>query len=120
MPGKQAQDQIGEQLDKQTNAGLVYNNVILTVKSISDIEIVATQLTRLAKASLQEPGCKRFEVYHSDSEPTVFMLVEQWQSQQALDQHRDAAAFQTVYIPLVIPLVKRTPHLCQLLTTSDT
>ena len=98
---------------------LVYNNVILTVKSSADIETVATQLTSLANASIQEPGCSRFEVYHSESDPAVFMLVEQWQSQQALNQHREASAFQEVYIPLVIPLVDRTPHLCQLLTEAD-
>jgi len=92
---------------------LVYNNVILKVKSPEDIEIVATHLTTLAKDSIQEPGCRRFEVYHSETEAAVFILIEEWQSQQALDQHRQAPAFQTVYLPNVIPLVERTPHRCR-------
>jgi len=93
----------------------IYNNVVLTVKSTSDIPTVAEKLTALATASLQEPGCERFEVYHSDTEPTLFMLIERWSSQQALDAHREASAFQEIYIPSVIPLVSRSPHLCRIL-----
>lgn len=99
---------------------VIYNNVILTVNSLSDIETVASKLTHLATASRQEPGCERFEVYHSETESNVFMLIEQWQSQEALDQHREAPAFQSVYLPDVIPLVTRSPHICRLLTETKT
>jgi quinol monooxygenase YgiN len=94
----------------------IYNNVLLTVSSLEDVNTVATKLTSLASASMLEPGCERFEVYHSETESKVFMLIEQWQSQQALDQHREATAFQSIYLPDVIPLVTRSPHLCRLLT----
>lgn len=93
----------------------IYNNVVLTVNASADISTVAEKLKALAEASLQEPGCERFEVYHSDTEPTLFMLVERWNSQRALDQHREAAAFQQIYMPDVIPLVSRSPHVCQIL-----
>jgi len=95
----------------------VYNNVILTVKSDTDIKTVEAHLKTLARASIGEPGCRRFDVFHSETEPLVFMLIEEWQSQRALTLHREADAFKTVYIPLVIPLVERTPHLCKILTT---
>jgi quinol monooxygenase YgiN len=94
----------------------IYNNVLLTVISLEDVNSVATNLTSLARASLLESGCERFEVYHSEAEPKVFMLIEQWHSQQALDQHREAIAFQSIYLPEVIPLVTRSPHICRLLT----
>ncbi|MDA7771353.1 putative quinol monooxygenase [Pseudomonadales bacterium] len=94
----------------------IYNNVVLTVNSPTDISTVAEKLAELATDSLQEPGCERFEVYHSNTDPALFMLIERWASQQALDQHRDGAAFQQIYLPNVIPLVSRSPHLCQILT----
>ena len=98
-----------------SHAGLIYNNVILNVTEPADVNTVASHLKKLAAASLKEPGCERFEVYHSETEPVVFMLIEQWLSQQMLDQHREATAFQSIYIPNVIPLVSRTPHICRLL-----
>ena len=56
----------------------------------------------------------RFEVYHSANDPTMFILNEWWESQPALDEHRKAKAYTTVYQPHVIPLVNRTPHPCAL------
>ena len=105
-----------EQVNHKPVVSPIYNNVVLTVNLQSDIETGAAKLTDLAIASLQEPGCERFEVYHSETASNVFMLIEQWQSQQALDRHREAKAFQSVYLPDVIPLVTRSPHLCRLLT----
>ena len=47
----------------------IYNNVVLTVNSPTDISTVAEKLAKLATDSLQEPGCERFEVYHSNTDP---------------------------------------------------
>ena len=101
--------------DKEQSNHPVYNNVVLTVNSSSDVSTVALKLKALAYASLAEPGCERFEVYHSETEPMVFMLIERWESPQTLAAHREATAFQTIYAANVIPLVSRTPHLCKLL-----
>jgi quinol monooxygenase YgiN len=85
-------------------------NVILQVKNAADVEKVRTLLAEQRRLSLQEPGCLRFEVYHSQSDTTVFILNEQWESQSAVDAHRKAHAYTTVYAPQVLPLVNRTPH----------
>ena len=94
---------------------MIYNNVILTLKNETDAESVAADLTLLATASLLEPGCHRFEVHHSQVSPNMFFLIEQWESQQLLDLHREADAVQSIYIPRVIPLVNREPHPCDLI-----
>jgi len=94
---------------------MIYNNVILTVRDRADIDAVARLLQQQAELSRHEPGCARFEVYHSDSDPSVFLLIEQWEDQPALNAHREARAFTQVYRPLVLPLVERSPHLCTLL-----
>ena len=93
---------------------MIYNNVILEVIDESDVEQVRQLLTEQATLSRTEPGCARFEVYHSQSEPLIFLLIEQWDSESHLDDHRKAYAFTEVYQPKVIPLVRRTPHPCDL------
>ena len=57
-----------------------------------------------------EPGCLRFEVYHSQANSNVFILNEHWADQTAVDAHRKAAAYTTIYQPKVLPKVDRVPH----------
>ncbi|HUG92782.1 MAG TPA: putative quinol monooxygenase [Planctomycetaceae bacterium] len=89
---------------------MIYLNVLLTVKNESEIEEIRGLLAEQRRRSLTEPGCVRFEVYQSQSDPRVFVLNEHWDSQAALDAHRQAAAFKEVYEPKVMPRVDRVPH----------
>ncbi len=89
---------------------MIYANIWLTVKAATDIEQVRTLLSEQARLSREEPGCARFEVYHSQNDATRFLLVERWDSQEALDVHRTAHAYTTIYQPQVLPLVNREPH----------
>jgi len=90
-------------------------NIVLQVKNAADVELVKGLLSEQGRLSRAEPGCLRFEVYHSNTDPTVFILNERWDSQASLDVHRTATAYTTVYAPKVIPLVNRTPHPCTLI-----
>lgn len=89
---------------------MIYLNVLLTVKDPANVQRVKELLTEQCRLSRQEPGCARFEVYHSQADETRFVLCEHWESQAALDAHRKARAYTTVYAPHVIPLVDRQPH----------
>lgn len=89
---------------------MIYLNIWLTAKEPGTVDEVKKLLTEQCRLSRQEPGCVRFEVYHSQSDPRVFMLCEHWESQDALDKHREAKAYTTVYKPRVLPLVDRVPH----------
>lgn len=89
---------------------MVSIHVSLTVRSQSDIEQVAKLLAEHAKLSRAEPGCLRFELYQSNLDPHAFFILEAWESQQALDVHREAKAFTTIYAPQVLPLVERAAH----------
>jgi len=84
--------------------------VMLNVKDPSQVEAVRSLLSEQGRLSRQEPGCLRFEVYHSQNDTTRFVLCEHWESQAALDVHRTAKAYTTVYQPRVLPLVDREPH----------
>ena len=61
----------------------------------------------------QRAGCERFDVYQSETEPELFLLIEVWASEGHLAQHRKAEAFTQLYQPKVLPLVHREPHLPQ-------
>lgn len=90
-------------------------NVVLTVKDESKIDDVAGHLAKAGRLSRAERGCVSFEVCHSTNDPRTFFLCERWESEQAWRTHREAEAFTTIYQPLVLPLVDRTPHLCDIL-----
>jgi quinol monooxygenase YgiN len=89
---------------------MLWLNIWLTVKDPADVDQVQRLLSEQGRLSRQEPGCARFEVYHSQSDPRTFMLCEHWESQAALDKHREAQAYTTIYKPQVLPLVDRIPH----------
>ena len=93
---------------------MIYVNVLLTVKDEADIDEIQGLLKQQGHLSREEPGCLRFEVYHSQSNPKVFLLVERWENQAALDVHRTAEAYTTIYQPRVLPKVDRIPHLATL------
>ena len=91
---------------------MIHLNVILTVRSDSDVDTVRDLLSQQGALSRAEPGCERFEVYQSQNDSKVFLLSEWWSSQEALDAHREAQAYTTVYKPQVLPLVDRVGHPC--------
>jgi len=84
--------------------------VLLTVKNEADISKVKEHLGKHGALSRKEPGCQRFELYHSESDHKVFILNERWDSEELLAQHRLAEGYTTIYVPHVLPLVDRVPH----------
>lgn len=94
---------------------MIHLNVILTVKNEADIPEVKSLLGEQGRLSRAEPGCVRFEAYHSKTDPKIFILNEVWESQPHLDEHRKAHAYTTVYQPKVLPKVDRVPHPVELL-----
>lgn len=94
---------------------MIHNLVNIKVKNSEDIGRVAELLVELGRLSRTEPGCVRFEAYHSVSDPVTFMLNEWWIDQAALDAHRAASAFENLYKPKVLPLVERMAHASELL-----
>lgn len=94
---------------------MIYLCVQLTVKDDSDIEEVASLLAEQCRRSREEPGCISFHVYHSKADQQIFILIEHWESAEALDVHRNAAACVEIYKPKVLPLVDRVAHECELI-----
>ena len=89
---------------------MIYNNIILTVNDEADVSEITGLLAEQGRLSRAEPGCARFEVYHSEADPKVFLLIERWESQAALDAHREAKAYTEIYKPQVLPKATRMAH----------
>ena len=88
--------------------------VILTVKDSSDADEIQGLLAEQGRLSREEPGCVRFEVYRSQNDTSTFILMEQWESRDAHEIHRTAAAYNEIYVPKVLPRVDRVPHVSDL------
>lgn len=93
---------------------MFYLNVWLTVKDPGQIETVGKLLASQVPLTRAEPGCIRFEVYHSEADPRRFLLVECWREKADWETHRTAPAFTEIYAPQVLPLVDREPHISKL------
>lgn len=93
---------------------MIYGNIVLTVNDESGIPEIRELLKEQGRLSREEPGCERFEVYHSQSDLKTFLLIERWTSQEHLDEHRKAKAYTEIYQPQVIPRVTRVPHMSEL------
>jgi quinol monooxygenase YgiN len=89
-------------------------NILLTVNDPADVGEISGLLAQAARLSRAEPGCLRFEVYHSQSDDRVFILCERWESKAAWETHRSAEAYKTIYHPRVLPKVDRVPHISTL------
>lgn len=88
----------------------IYLNVMLTVCDPAHIGTVEARLRTMAARSSAEAGCERFEIYHSQADARVFLLVETWSDVGALEAHRAGEAFTGFYVPEVLPYVERQPH----------
>lgn len=58
------------------------------------IEPFRVRLLRHARTSVeQESGCRRFDVHQEQKDPALFLLVEVYRDQAALDAHRASAHY---------------------------
>ena len=48
---------------------------------------------QLVKHERQQPGCLVFDIFEDVMTPNAFMMMEQWESEEALDAHSETEAF---------------------------
>ena len=93
---------------------MFYLNVWLTVTDPANARKVRDLMQQCVGLSRAEPGCRRYEVYHSQSDASKLLLCEHWETKADWERHRTARAFLEFYQPQVLPLVTREPHICDL------
>ena len=94
---------------------MVFNNVLLRIKDPEHIQEVLNHMRSCTELVHDEPGMIRFEVYQSTVDECLIFLTERWESQAHLDLHREAKAFKEIYVPKVLPLADRDPHISELI-----
>ena len=94
---------------------MIFNNVLLRIRDRKHISTVLELMQQCTELVHQEPGFIRFEVYQSNADDCLLFLMERWESQADLDRHREAEAFKDIYVPKVLPLADREPHLSNLI-----
>lgn len=63
-------------------------NVVATIPASPDaVDDLRTALQDLVAATRQEPGCLAYDLYESAAAEGVFVTVEKWSDQAALDAH---------------------------------
>ncbi len=71
--------------------------VIISAKAPADVDPIAGALARMRPLCLAEPGCVRWEAYHSQEDPGRFVLVEHWESRELWEAHGELTALPTVF-----------------------
>ncbi len=56
-------------------------------------EELATLLERFERWASGEPGCRRYTFAATLAEPSRFVLISEWESQEAVDMHYRSEAF---------------------------
>ncbi len=59
------------------------------------VESALTACRIVRAASVQEPGCERYDFYISPDDATKLVFVEEWTSKADLDTHFEQEAFKT-------------------------
>ena len=81
-------------------------NIIFIGKNMTQLSIIATITVkpefqdalkpifkRLVTGSRAESGCLRYELNQSVENKNIYIIVERWESQQAIDLHNTTAHF---------------------------
>jgi quinol monooxygenase YgiN len=59
------------------------------------VEAFREATTRNARNSVQEPGIARFDILEQSDDPTRFVLVEVYRTEDATARHKETAHYQT-------------------------
>ncbi len=90
--------------------------VLLKTKDMKDVETIKGYMKEISKITLaEEPSCRKNDVFHSQSDPRLFILTQTWDSRKDWEDHRNERAFRELYQPKVLPLVEREPHIVELI-----
>lgn len=68
--------------------------VLFNIKDGEADNFKQTAQAAIAKVKAEDEGCEMYDLFQSVDDPQVFVLVESWASQDALDAHGKSAAMQ--------------------------
>ncbi len=63
---------------------------VVFIAKDDSIEELKQLLTDMVKPSQEEEGCLLYHIYQMKEKPTTFVVIETWESEEALDGHRNS------------------------------
>lgn len=69
------------------------------------MEKVLALVGELRRRSLEEPGCRSYEVLRSVSAPDTLVLLESYSDPTALEAHRSSKHYHELLVERVLPLL---------------
>ncbi len=77
-------------------------------------ETFEQELKRLVEASINDPRCLSYELYQYNGERCHYVIIEEWQDEQALKHHQDAVHYK--HFTRVSPVLLAEPAKIKVLT----
>ena len=75
--------------------------VIARVKARADkVDELRSVLSSLVEPTQKEPGCLSYNLLQNNEDPTDFTLVEEWESNKALESHLATKHFKDAQVKL--------------------
>ena len=66
--------------------------LVARLKAKADhIEFVKAGLQGLVAPTLKEKGCIKYDLHQDQKDPSVFIFIEEWESEEDLNNHSGAA-----------------------------
>ncbi|HIO95662.1 MAG TPA: antibiotic biosynthesis monooxygenase [Campylobacterales bacterium] len=66
---------------------------VIFVAKENNIEELKALLTTMVEASRAEKGCLLYNIYQIEDKPTTFVVIETWESNSALNGHKQSAHY---------------------------
>lgn len=62
--------------------------IVARIEANSDqIELVKTELLKLAEPTLKETGCIQYDLHQDNENPAVFLFYENWKNRELWQEH---------------------------------
>ncbi|WPR77313.1 putative quinol monooxygenase [Algoriphagus sp. NG3] len=62
-------------------------------KNRGDLEKINILFTRLIDETRKEPGCQKYELHEVKDQPGLYIMMEEWASEVALESHNTSGHF---------------------------
>lgn len=87
----------------------------MSVKVVAHVQVRPDAVEELkiawvaaAQATHSEPGCRRYEIFQSEADPTQFWAFEEYSGIEAFNSHMDAPHIRTLFATAG-PLMSQPP-----------
>ena len=67
---------------------------------------IEATLRAMVELTNREPGCLHFSAHRSTTDPTEFLIFEQYRDQTALDEHSNSDYFKHHVLEVAVPLLE--------------